>query len=557
MSPQTRSGDPFKHFLRVFMRDDSFINDVVQEEGITSYGDFVSVITDMNIINALKTKEGTHDEETISMVVANRLRLAMSYVNHLQMCHGPIGEGIVDITKFDGDDFDGYILSSAGIGSDIIPYNEDTAQERKFNAELRAKQLASISSLVSPGGTQVINPTQTSNQHVLSSPTDSARQLTLFKKALKLDPDMFPQLLQDSGWKIYQEQTESRCRTYNIKVLDPTYSPSDADEKALFDSQQNYMITILDLKVKTTSGVSIVRKYLGSSDAQQAWKDLCAYYQGAGSVQATRRRDELFDKINTPLKKDANVRLLPHFLQWDEDFAEYQELTGSQYSASDKLRQVKRHFKNIPELQSLSNVQGITAVMMNAVTVSGNPNDPDVILQVFKYQCEMIDNRRKDAVLGERSRIVNELNAVAYSRSRGGYAVNLSQQLFDRSMDDDSWYEVYNASVGHRRAPESCLPRKIWQYLTVDEKKLWDRFSDKTRQVIINCRATPWVQGRDPNLSANQDNTIDAEETSPKVDDTEDSSGNANADDSREVHLTMLVNMIESDSEEDWDDVED
>jgi hypothetical protein len=67
-------------------------------------------------------------------------------------------------------------------------------------------------------------------------------------------------------------------------ILNPNYKPATPTEIALFSEQQKFMYAVLDAKVETAKGKSILRTYEASYDAQKAYADLKDYHLTSNSA---------------------------------------------------------------------------------------------------------------------------------------------------------------------------------------------------------------------------------------------------------------------------------
>ena len=63
------------------------------------------------------------------------------------------------------------------------------------------------------------------------------------------------------------------------RVLDPNFSPRDAEDRALFEAQQNYMYAIFERTMLMDTGKTFVHKFESTANAQAIYKAMVEYSQ--------------------------------------------------------------------------------------------------------------------------------------------------------------------------------------------------------------------------------------------------------------------------------------
>ena len=108
-SVKNRSGkmiqmDPtLRHILHQWLNNNTIVHEHLDSKGITTLGQFKQLISDPNMVNLIKDKTGA----SISDELRERLSEVLSYMNQLQMLHGPISKvGVYDFMQKTSDDFD-------------------------------------------------------------------------------------------------------------------------------------------------------------------------------------------------------------------------------------------------------------------------------------------------------------------------------------------------------------------------------------------------------------------------------------------------------------------
>jgi hypothetical protein len=358
---------------------------------------------------------------------------------------------------------------------------------------LEAKTAAVLAQkTVQPGTQSVPSLGATANpQNSTASNANSDRELETFLKTIKMDVASYPNLTNDASWHAFSQEWTALCDLYGIKnVLDPNYIPP-LDKIALFKAHQSFLMTVMMAKIKTTRGKEIVRRHVGSTDAQAAWKDLVEYYRGPGSILSKHRGDELYAKLNTAIPGDKLIRLTDEISNWEKDLAEYTEVTKTTISPAEKLRWFERFVGQISELKSVSTMHSMIA-SVNQPHRRLTATDPEATINLYKSRAEELDIEWKTKAVKQRRRIVNELSLVTHGTAHAPgsfYQVNVSQ-LIDTSVSDDHWYTVYLSSQGEVPSNRlfNRLPKRVWDSLTKEEQQIWDNLSPATKSIIINCR---------------------------------------------------------------------
>jgi hypothetical protein len=499
MGPSTRSKqDDFsvnrlKHIQNVWMKGNFFVDAYLFETGITKYSDFARRIMNMDIINSLKVHEGEEDEMTCTEDTLERLKACISYVNHIQMDWGPINEdGPADITKYDGDMFEGYYSMNIPFEA----YDDKRAIERKERKQLQAARVQAIVSGGNGTGNLSGTTSATSGANPSANPPSSSSTLSAaanLRKTIKIDPASFPVLKDDAQWHSFHRQMIAICALFKMEdVLNSLYVPTAGGMKELFETQQAFLINVLTKNVLTVKGQEIVDKYISSIDAQKAWSELVLYYTGPGSIVSKYRVDELRRKIHHSLDADyRGSRLITVISEWERQLAEYDSLRGIVTSPAEKLTLFESFLSNIRQLKSVSTMQAMVAALIQATSTTASPLTPEATINLYKQQAEIVDNDRKQSAVTQRRRIVQELQVISDIRqtyaAQGFRQVNVAQ-LLDDTLSNDAWYDILIAKQNGRDVPR--ITQSAWKSLTLEEQTMWKGLSDHAKNVILNDHTT-------------------------------------------------------------------
>ena len=473
--------------LDVWMEGDHWIKDALTSMNVTNYMEMVRLIEDPNTVNSIKNRKGDGTEESISPEKAQKFRCCLSYANQLQLRHGPIADGLVDITQMDDDDFRSFYIMAIP----FVTYDDFVAEELQSKRE--ARTAAAAAAAAQRTGSQGVTTATNSNPSTTSSANSNFNsELAAFRKNIKLDATLYPTLSADANWHAFTIEWTALSNVFRLDhVLDPNYVPATTDQQELFDAQQAFFMTVMLNKIKTIKGKEIVNNHIASGDAQAAWKDLVAHYRGAGSIISKQRGDDLYEKINTPIPSDKPVRLTAAISQWEKDLSEYLAVTSKKLPSDEKLRLFERFLRNISQLKSVVTMHSMIASVNHSTNVT-TAIDPEATINLYKSRSEEIDIESQNKAVKQRRRIVQELTVVSQGTAHmddGFYQVNVSD-LTNNSMPDEQWFDVFLSSQGDVKAEvlSNRMPLRVWKSLTREEQGIWDQLSDVTKGIILNCR---------------------------------------------------------------------
>ena len=141
---------------------------------------------------------------------------------------------------------------------------------------------------------------------------------------------LYIELRQDKEWDRWNARLRATARTQEVdRVLDPNFSPRDAEDRALFESQQNYMYAVFERTMLTDTGKTFIRKFESTANAQAIYKAMVKYSQE--SAQAS------IDS-STILRYVASARI------GDAGPPEHSSSTASNWSCSRMQSMTESHF---------------------------------------------------------------------------------------------------------------------------------------------------------------------------------------------------------------------
>jgi hypothetical protein len=108
-----------------------------------------------------------------------------------------------------------------------------------------------------------------------SSTLSSQSLVDLFKPGIKRDFNAFPNLkdkMNNDQW--HRMFTNMACAQDLSDVLNPKYVPQTTTAYGLFWGKQKFLCAVLEAKVETAKGKSIIRQYECTYDAQKLYEKL-------------------------------------------------------------------------------------------------------------------------------------------------------------------------------------------------------------------------------------------------------------------------------------------
>jgi hypothetical protein len=132
----------------------------------------------------------------------------------------------------------------------------------------------------------------TSNLSVPAASSHHARdKIADFKRGIKRDGSQFPTLKDEKQYDNWQRTTTAQARAQDVaEVLDPTYTPTTMEDKALFQEKQTFMYAVAEKTLLTDEGKAYVREFEKQSDAQSIYRRIIehAIKSTEASLEASR-----------------------------------------------------------------------------------------------------------------------------------------------------------------------------------------------------------------------------------------------------------------------------
>lgn len=148
------------------------------------------------------------------------------------------------------------------------------------------------------------------------------------KRGIKRDATQFSILKDDSNWDNWICSTTAQARAQDIAdVLDPSFTPSNPDDIALFMEKQKFMYAVFEKSLQTNKGIAPVCHFQQTFDAQVFYKELFAY--AMQSTKATMNASSILSYISTTMLGDGKWSSTTHafILHWQDQVRKYHDLS--------------------------------------------------------------------------------------------------------------------------------------------------------------------------------------------------------------------------------------
>ena len=110
--------------------------------------------------------------------------------------------------------------------------------------------------------------------------------------SIKRDQNLFSTLKDEKVNNNWHRSFEVQAGAQDVNdVLNPAYVPRTQEDKDLFAEKQKFMFAVLEAKVLTSKGKSIIRDHLSSNDAQTVYKLIKEHHEK--STRALMEASEL------------------------------------------------------------------------------------------------------------------------------------------------------------------------------------------------------------------------------------------------------------------------
>ena len=323
------------------------------------------------------------------------------------------------------------------------------------------------------------SPTPTASSSSSSTPSHGQSPVDIFKRGIKRDPSVFPTLKDEKLNDQWHRSFANQARAQDVSdVLDITYTPLSVADVALFEEKQKYLYAVLESKVETAKGKSIIRSYESTYDAQKAYADLTAHH--LKSTKAALGSTKILEYITSAKVGDGSWHgTAENFvLNWQEQVRLYERLVPPSDHFSDGQKRVMLQTAVHP-LQELRQVK-VTAELLKVH--HGKDIDYDAYVTLLVSTASDYDSKN---VINKSKRQVYQHDLVEQEDYE--YINDTTQFDIDTPVDTIQAF----ASNFRPRPPRNGMsdrvrmPKDKWFSLDQKTKDLWDQIDDKQKSIIL------------------------------------------------------------------------
>ena len=271
----------------------------------------------------------------------------------------------------------------------------------------------------------------------------------------------------DAGWKTWDRLFVTQAHAQDIgDVLNPLYTPTSPEARALFVEQQKFMLAVFADKLQTEKGKSLVQMYTVTADAQKIYAELQVY--ALKSTQAEDDAEQIHEYLLTSRANDShwNGTMANYILDWLAKAQEYNDKSDVLLSDEQQRMYLQHAVSAIPELATVKTTAKTIA------KTTGKKLD-------FTNYCELLSDaaQQYDINLGKNKVPRRSPRRHIYNTDveASGAALDTFYDPEDHLEADDRHLEAY---AQRQFSTHPRLPRNTWYALGSADQKAWDMLTD-------------------------------------------------------------------------------
>jgi hypothetical protein len=319
--------------------------------------------------------------------------------------------------------------------------------------------------------------TITSSRPAPTSSSFDKSPAEMFRRKIKVDASLFPVLKDEKYHDTWHRSFVNQARAQDLsEVLDSTYVPTTPEDIGLFAEKQKFLYAVLESKVMTDRGKSIIRDHEEDFDAQKVYQKLKEHH--LTSTKAMIESSTILAYITSAKLGDGTwngstesfitnwqnqVRLYEKHVPPSDHFSEGQKriMLQNAVHSIDELRQVKisADLLSAKDGTPLKYDQYCSLLLAAAVDYDEKFKPKKNKRQVFYHEFENDGDESEDQDPFDIDFPVGSIQA---------FATNFQKKIPDRSnntkvrMSSDRWFKLDDKS-----------------------KAIWDRLDDKAKAIIL------------------------------------------------------------------------
>ena len=189
-------------------------------------------------------------------------------------------------------------------------------------------------------------------------------ELASFKRSIKREATASSVLNDEHFFDNFQRDLLITASSHDIsEILGPTYTPGPLpEEKELFEAKQVFMYKVFNETLQTDMGMTKVKKYLRTTDAQAAWKEY-SEFMITSSKGASEKRKLAHYVTTTVLDSQFRGTTQQFVLHFNELFRRLDEHTDLSQRMPDSIKMalLQNDIKDIPQLSIVETLDEYTS----------------------------------------------------------------------------------------------------------------------------------------------------------------------------------------------------
>ena len=429
--------EAFEHIIaNVFGRaTDSPLRKALLAAGIEEIYDLISI--EDNAIDSL-TYDRSNTERNVSIPSGDKtlIRIFLAFFQHRNASGTPIDDTWSSLTR---DEFSQFRVQSWAMRTTTAPAPMATAPS-------------------------------TSPQ--LTTPSPKYTKAELFKRGIKRDPSLFPTLKDERYNDVWHRSFLTQARAQDVaEVLNPSYSPTSAEDMELFDEKKMYVYSVLESKVLTDQGKNIVRQHEIDYDAQAVYKKLLTHH--LVSTKAAMTSSDILSYITSAHLGNGEWRGTAEsfIINWQNQVRLYERQVVARDRFSDTQKRIMLE-NAVNPIKELRNVK-ITADLERAK--NGTVITFEQYLTLLTSAATAYD--AQFSAKSDKKRLVYAHELLDYEGTDDDmtYDIDAPVSLIQAHVHDG------RPSTGNRVR----MSRERWLQLSNDAKTIWDQLEDKDKAIIL------------------------------------------------------------------------
>lgn len=371
-----------------------------------------------------------------------------------------------------------------------------------------------LSASTAPGSGTVSTVT-----HTMPKPNQAVEA---FRKTIRRDPSQFSTFSDKRLWASWRLGFEATARAQDLnELINPTYKPSNPDEKAVFEAKQQYLYAVFVQHLLTDEGKTLVRQHTTDYDAQCIYKDLVEFH--SHSMHSEIVGNTILQFLTTfrlginPWKGKTTLSFLTYYLEQLRLYDEIQRSSNSSaMNDAFKITVLDQAVQSIPDLRQVRITYNTLCLQLKS---AGTFNGYFELLQkaALAYDSQQT-SRVRQSTESNRKVYATALTHDAYEVFGETYDASLDDPVAythddfgiddsfggDEEVDIDTPLSTINVYATQQRRPVRPgmgssmvtksvpmdpalrLPDSVFSKLSLDDKRAWFKLGPDARRLILS-----------------------------------------------------------------------